>query len=125
MSSVDQLVQRLSAEVAAVTERVHVLQTKAAKGFLDQEQRFVHFIALADRIDAILQPRIEAFTKLNVFKDIKQNVSLELRGPENQCFHGRTIKLSVPSEYAGPRIGTAEAGQDVIHVEAVCSHSQH
>ena len=97
MSSVDQLVQRLSAEVAAVAERVHVLQTKAAKGFIEQEQRFVHFIALADRIHAILQPRIEAFTKLNVFKDIKQNVSLELRGPESQCFHGRTITLSVPA----------------------------
>lgn len=100
MSSVDQLVQRLSAEVAAVTERVHALQTKAAKGFLEQEERFVHFIALAERINAILQPRIEAFTKVNVFKDIKQNVSLELRGPECQCFHGRTITLSVPASDA-------------------------
>ena len=100
MSSVEQLVQRLSAEVTAVTERVHVLQNEAAKGFLGQEQRFVRFIALADRIDAILQPRIEAFTKLNVFKDIKQNVSLEQRGPESQCFHGRTITLSVPSSDA-------------------------
>ena len=100
MSSVDQLVQRLSAEVAAVAERVHVLQTKAAKGFLKQEQRFVHFIALADRIHALLQPRIEAFTKLNVFKDIKQNVSLELRGPEDRGFHGRTTTLSVPSSDA-------------------------
>ncbi|MGD9126886.1 MAG: hypothetical protein PVH19_05850 [Planctomycetia bacterium] len=97
MSSVDQLVQRLSAEVAAVTERVHQLQNKAAKGFLDQEQRFVHFIALADRIHVILQPRIEAFTKLNVFKNIKQKVSLELRGPASRGFHGRTTTLSVPS----------------------------
>ena len=100
MSSVDQLVQRLSAEVAAATERVHVLQTEAAKVFLGQEQRFTLFIALTERIHAILQPRIEAFTKVDVFKDIKQNVSLELRGPEGRGFHGRTTTLSVPSSDA-------------------------
>ena len=100
MSSVDQLVQRLSAEVAAATERVHVLQTEAAKAFVGQEQRFTRFVALTDRIHAILQPRIEAFTKVNVFKDIEPNVSLELRGPEGRGFHGRTTTLSVPSSDA-------------------------
>ena len=100
MSSVDQLVQRLSAEVAAATERIHVLQTEAARVFLGQEQRFMRFVALAERIHAILQPRIEAFTKVNVFKDIEQNVSLELRGPEARGFHGRTTTLSVPSSDA-------------------------
>ena len=100
MSSVDQLVERLSAEVAAATERIHVLQTEAAKVFLGQEQRFMRFVALAERIHAILQPRIEAFTEVNVFKDIEQNVSLELRGPEERGFHGRTTTLSVPSSDA-------------------------
>jgi YHS domain-containing protein len=100
MSSVDQLVQRLSAEVAAATERIHVLQTEAVKVFLGQEQRFMRFVALAERIDAILQPRIDAFTEVNVFKDIAQNVSLELRGPEARGFHGRTTTLSVPSSDA-------------------------
>ena len=100
MSSVDQLVQRLSAEVAAATERIHVLQTEAAKVFLGQEQRFMHFVALAERIHAILQPRIDAFTGVNVFKHIAQNVSLELRGPEERGFHGRTTTLSVPSSDA-------------------------
>ena len=100
MSSVDQLVQRLSAEVAAATERIHVLQTEAAKAFVGQEQRFMRFVALAERIHAILQPRIEAFTKVNVFKDIEPNVSLELRGPEERGFHGRTTTLSVPSSDA-------------------------
>jgi YHS domain-containing protein len=102
MSSVDQLVQRLSAEVAAATERIHVLQTDAAKAFIGQEQRFMHFIALAERIHAIMQPRIEAFTKVNVFKNIKQKVSLELRGPEERGFHGRTTTLSVPTSDACP-----------------------
>jgi len=60
----------------------------------------MRFLALTDRIHAILQPRIEAFTKVNVFKDIKQNVSLELRGPEGRGFHGRTTTLSVPSSDA-------------------------
>ena len=96
MSSVDRLVQRLSAEVAAVTERVHSLQTEAASVFRDQEQRFMRFLALTDRIHAILQPRLEAFTKVNVFKDITQSVKLELRGPEGRGFHGRTTMLSVP-----------------------------
>ena len=100
MSSVDQLVERLSAEVAAATERVHSLQTEAAKAFLGQEQRFMRFVALTERIHAILQPRIEAFTKVNVFKDIEPNVSLELRGPEERGFHGRTTTLSVPSSDA-------------------------
>ena len=54
----------------------------------------------AERIHAILQPRIEAFTKVNVFKDIQPNVSLELRGPEERRFHGRTTTLSVPSSDA-------------------------
>lgn len=94
--SVEGLVQRLSAVVAAATEQVHTLQTEAAKAFLEQEQRFMRFVALAERIEAILQPRIQAFTKLNVFKNIKQNISLELRGPEVRGFHGRTITLSVP-----------------------------
>jgi YHS domain-containing protein len=100
MSSIDQLARRLAAEVAAATERVHVLQAEAAKAFIGQEQRFMRFVALADRIHAILQPRLEAFTKLNVFKDIEQNVSLELRGPEERGFHGRTTTLSVPSSDA-------------------------
>ena len=100
MPSVDRLVERLAAEVAAVTERVHALQTEAAKVFLGQEERFMRFVALTERIQAILQPRIEAFTKVNVFKDIKQNVSLELRGPEGRGFHGRTTTLSVPSSDA-------------------------
>ena len=100
MSSVDQLVQRLATEVAEATERIHVLQTGAAKTFAGQEQRFMRFVALAERIHAILQPRIEAFTKVNVFKNIKQTVSLEQRGPAARGFHGRTITLSVPSSDA-------------------------
>jgi YHS domain-containing protein len=100
MSSVDQLVERLAAEVAAATDRIHLLQTEAARVFLGQEQRFLRFVALAERVHAILQPRIEAFTKVNVFKDIEPNVSLELRGPEERGFHGRTTTLSVPSSDA-------------------------
>ena len=100
MSSVDQFVQRLSAEVDATAERIHTLQTEAAKVFLGQEQRFMRFVTLTERIHLILQPRIEAFTKVNVFKDIKQKVSLELRGPEGRGFHGRTTTLSVPSSDA-------------------------
>ena len=100
MSSVDQFVQRLSAEVDATKERIHKRQTEAAKVFLGQEQRFMRFVALSKRIHLILQPRIEAFTKVNVFKDIKQKVSLELRGPEGRGFHGRTTTLSVPSSDA-------------------------
>ena len=100
MSSVDPLVERLAAEVAAATERIHSLQTEAARVFLGQEKRFMRFVALTDCIHAILQPRIEAFTKVNVFKDIEQNVSLELRCPEGRGFHGRTTTLSVPSSDA-------------------------
>ena len=96
MSSVDPLIERLSAEVAVAAERIHVLQTEAAKAFIGHEQRFMRFVALTERIHAVLQPRIEAFTKVNVFKDVKPNVSLELRGPEERGFHGRTTTLSVP-----------------------------
>ena len=94
--SVDRLVQRLSAEVDAAEDRVHSLQADAARVFVGQEQRFMRFVAVADRIHAILLPRLEAFTKVNVFKDIKQSVSLELRGPEVRGFHGRTTTLTLP-----------------------------
>ena len=99
-SSVEQLTKRLAAEVAAATERIHSLQNEAAKVFLGQEERFMHFVALAQRIHAILQPRIEAFTEVNVFKDIQQSVSLGLRGPEARGFHERTTTLAVPSSDA-------------------------
>ena len=99
-SSVDGLVERLGAEVSAAKQRIQSLQTEAAKAFLGREQRFVRFFALADRIHAILRPRIEALMRVDVFKDIKQNVSLERRGPEGRGFHGRTTTLSVPSSDA-------------------------
>ena len=102
MSSVDQLVARLAAEVALATERVHSLQTEAAQIFLGQEQRFVRFLALADRIHAVLQPRLAAFTKVNVFKGIEQSISLETRGLEGHGFHGRTTTLFVPSSDGCP-----------------------
>ena len=99
-ASVEQFTERLAAEVAAATERVHSLQTEAARVFLGQEQRFRHFVALAQLIHATLRPRIEAFTEVNVFKDIQQSVSLELRGSETRGFHGRATTLSVPSSDA-------------------------
>lgn len=96
MSSVDQLVQRLAAEVTAAGERIHSLQTEANQVFRDQAQRFKRFGALADRIRAIFQPRIEALAKVNVFMDIQRSVSLERQGPEGRGLHEETITLSVP-----------------------------
>lgn len=97
MSSVEQLVDRLAAEVAAAKGRIHTLQSEAARVFLGQEQRFLRFVALTDRIQAIIQPRINAFTQVDVFKNIEQKVSLEMQGPQRRGFHGRTITLAVPS----------------------------
>ena len=68
--------------------------------FLGQDQRSVYFVALTQRIHAILQPRIEAFTEVSGFKDIQQSVRLDLRGPEGRGFHERTTTLSVPSSDA-------------------------
>jgi hypothetical protein len=96
MSSVDRLVQRLSAEVAAASERIHLLQTEATQVFRDHEQRFKRFVALADRVRAILQPRIEALTEVNVFKDIQRSLRLERQGAEGRALHEETITLSVP-----------------------------
>ena len=101
-SSLDVLVGRLDAEVAAARERVRSLQTKAAEAFAGQEERFMRFVAVADRIHAILLPRLEAFTKLDVFKGIKQIVSLEGQGLDVRGFHGRTTTLSVPFSDACP-----------------------
>lgn len=102
VSSVDALVERLGAEVAAARERVQSLQTKAAETFAGQEERFMSFVTVADRIHAILLPRLEAFTKVDVFKDIKQIVSLEGQGLDVRGFHGRTTTLSVPFSDACP-----------------------
>ena len=96
ISSVDGLVKRLSAEVASAADRIHALQTDAAKEFLGQELRSMLFAPLADRIQAILQLRLDAFMDVDVFKDIKQNVSLEKQGADGQRFHGRMTRLVVP-----------------------------
>jgi YHS domain-containing protein len=102
VSSVDALVERLAAEVSAARERVRSLQTKAAEAFVGQEERFMRFVTVADRIHAILLPRLEAFTKVDVFKDIKQIVSLEGQGLDVRGFHGRTTTLSIPFSDACP-----------------------
>lgn len=102
VSSVDALVERLDAEVAAARERVRSLQTKAAEAFAGQQERFMRFVTVADRIHSILLPRLEAFTKVEVFKDIKQIVSLEGHGPDVRRFHGRTTTLSIPFSDACP-----------------------
>jgi YHS domain-containing protein len=101
-SSVDALVERLGAEVSAASERVRSLQAKAAETFTGQEQRFVRFVTVADRIHSILLPRLEALTKVDVFKDITQIVSLEGQGLDVRGFHGKTTTLSVPFSDACP-----------------------
>jgi YHS domain-containing protein len=95
-SSVERLVKRLSVEIAAAADRIHALQTDAAKVFLGQEQRANDFVPLADRIQSILQTRLDAFSKLDVFKDIRQAVSREERDANGRGFQGRTITLAVP-----------------------------
>lgn len=97
MPSVDQLVQRLSDEIAAAVERLDVLRTEASRVFIhDQDQRFKRFVALAGRIRDMLQLRIEAITEVNVFKDAKRSHGLERQGPEGRGLHEETTTLSVP-----------------------------
>lgn len=96
LPSLEGFVQRLSAEVAAAAERVRVLQAEAAKSFVGQELRGRRFVAVADRIHAILLPRLEAFTKVEVFQDFKQSVALEPPDSAADAFHGRTTTLTVP-----------------------------
>jgi hypothetical protein len=62
----------------------------------------MRFVTVADRIHAILLPRLEALTKVDVFKDIKQIVSLEGQGLDVRGFHGRTTTLSIPFSDACP-----------------------
>ena len=95
-SSVAGLVTRLAAEVASAAGRIHELQAEAAKEFLGQEQRSMLFVPLANRIQEILQRRLDAFMNVDVFKDIKQSVSLECQGADGRGFHGRMTKLVVP-----------------------------
>lgn len=95
-STVEALEQRLSAEVDAAIERVHLVQAEAAKAFVSEEQRFTRFNTVADRIHEILLPRLAAFSTLPVFKHITQTVALEPRVPEGRGFQGRTTTLTVP-----------------------------
>lgn len=94
--SVDGLVARLGAEVDAARKRVRSLQTEAAEACFGQEQRFMRFVAVADRIHSILLPRVEAFTKVDVFKHIKQSVGQEGQGLDAREFHGSTTTLVIP-----------------------------
>ena len=50
----------------------------------------------------VFQPRIEALTEVNVFKDIKISVSLERQGPEGLGLHVETTTLSVPYSEESP-----------------------
>jgi len=95
-SAVDALVQRLMAEVDTATKRVHSLRTEAAKTFVGQEERFMRFVALTDRIHAIFKPRLAALLTLSAFQDIQQSSSREPPGAEGRPFHGRTTTLRVP-----------------------------
>ncbi len=123
-SSVDQLVQRLSAEVDAAEERVRSLQIEAAKIFVGQEQRMMRFAAAADRIHAILLPRLEAFTNVKVFQDIKKGVTEELRGPEGRGFHGRTTTLTAPycNKRPAPMEFSFRVGHDGPMINAVIDY---
>ena len=96
VSSVDALVERLGAAVSSAKERVRSLQTNAAEAFADREQRCANFAALADRIHAIMLPRVDAFMKVDIFKNIEQCVSVEGQGLDVRGFHGRTTTLSLP-----------------------------
>jgi len=95
-SSADSFVERLSTEVSTASERVRLLQTNAAQAFAGQEERFMRFVAVADRIHSILLPRLDALTNVDVFKDIKQIVGQEGEGIDVRGFHGRTTTLSIP-----------------------------
>ncbi len=100
MLSTDRLVQRLSVEVATATERIQSLQKEAGRAFVEQEQRFLRFMALTDSIHEILHPRLETFLQLNVFKDVTQFVRLSRRSGVKRGFHERTTTLSVPASDA-------------------------
>lgn len=100
--SVDGFVERLGEEVSAARDRVRSLQTEAATACFGQEQRFLRFVAVADRIHSILLPRIEAFTTVDIFKEITQRVSQEGQGLDVRGFHGRTTTLLIPFSDACP-----------------------
>lgn len=90
------LVRRIKAEVDDAAARVLTLQTEAAKAFAGKEQQLKHFMRTADRIHSILVARLNAFTTVDVFRDVEHDTSLELRGPESHAFHGRTTTATVP-----------------------------
>ena len=102
MPSVNQLVQRLSGEVNAARERLNSLQTEATQVFHGREERFRRFVALADRIRAIFEPRIDALAAVNEFKDIKKSTSLERQGPEGLGLHEETTTLAIPYSEESP-----------------------
>lgn len=96
VSSVDSFVERLAAEVSTASERVRSLQANAAEVFAGQQERSMRFVAVADRIHSILLSRLDAFTQVDVFKDVRQIVSQGGQGLDVRGFHGRTTTLSIP-----------------------------
>ncbi|MEQ8667692.1 MAG: hypothetical protein RIC12_00880 [Pirellulales bacterium] len=95
-STVASLVKRLSAEVDAAIDRVHMIQAEAAKAYVGEEASLTQFITVADRIHEILLPRLQAFATLPVFENVSQTVALEPRVPKGRGFDGRTTTISVP-----------------------------
>jgi len=88
--SVDGLIKRLDEEVSAARQRVTSLQADAAAEFDCHQQRLMRFDKVADLVQEILLSRLVAFTSVNVFRDVKQNVV------HAQGCHGRMTTLTVP-----------------------------
>ncbi len=93
---VNQLVQRLSAEVDTAEQRVLSLQTEAENTYFGQGHRLMRFVTTADRIHVILLSRLQAFMSMSVFSDVQQSVSLDSPRPDSRDYHSRTTTLAVP-----------------------------
>jgi len=109
--SVEGLIKRLNEEVSAASQRVTALQADAAREFDYHQQRLMRFVVVADRIQEILEQRLQGFMSVNVFKDVKQNIA-HARG-----FHGRTTTLTVP--YSDKRPAPMEFSFHLDHDSAL------
>lgn len=96
MCSVDRLVQRLSAEVASADERVHALQVGANTVFRLKEQRVKRFAAMAERVLASLQLRIETLMKYLAFNHVPKLMRLDRHGGERRTLESVDVTVEVP-----------------------------
>lgn len=91
------LALRLLGEIETARERVEALQIEAASGLGDRNELLLQFPVVAERIQVILQARLDTMTDLLAFQEIRQQSSPVSAASAGGSFQSRMTTLTLPA----------------------------